>query len=174
MNHVFNLLRENVMERTGDCICNEEERYVRFGIEGKRFSTEATIAIAHGLIAMFIVFPFRIPKKRLRAIAEYLMRINGEIMIGSFHVNFKEEKVSFYIAVPIEEENITKKQIADIIQTMLDQSMRPVNWMSDSFMCVAFKNMSPSMAVQMMNQIETKPMAMIESKLTDIESIHQN
>ena len=174
MNHVFNLLRENIIDRTMDCISNEEERYVRFGIEGKRFSTEATIAIAHDLIAMFVVFPFKIPKKRLRAIAEYLMRINGEITIGSFHVNFKEEKVSFYIAVPIEEENITQKQMADVVQMMLDQSMMPVNRMSESFISVAFKNMSPSMAVQMMNKVETKPLAMIELKLIDIESIHQN
>ena len=174
MNHVFNLLRENIIDRTMDCISNEEERYVRFGIEGKRFSTEATIAISHDLIAMFAVFPFKIPKKRLSAIAEFLMRINGGIPIGSFHLNFREEKVSFYIAVPIEEETIAKEQMADTVHMMMHQSIWPINRMSESFMNVAFKNMSPSMAVQLINRIETKPMKTADSKLTDIASIHQN
>ena len=174
MNNAYKLLCEYMCCRAVDFVSVEEEKIVRFTAEGSRFISEVVIAISGGLMALCAVIPLKVPQNRLKAIAEYLMRVNAEIPIGSFLVLFKDKKVNFCIAVPIDEESITKDQMAFAVQMMMGHTMAAINRMSTSFVKAAFTNTRPSTAVEMMNQKNVKCISLGESQLTDIESIHQN
>jgi hypothetical protein len=61
------------------------------------------------------IYPKQVPKKMRRTIAELLMRINYNIFIGSFEMDFEDGEVNFKTSLIYEDCDITEKVIEHLL-----------------------------------------------------------
>lgn len=101
---------------TVERIYNKEE--LNFEVDKKnnviRFSMDSDIAsqlrfifrIVNELTVMFkTLLPFNIPEKYRQQVSEYITRVNYEMLMGNFEMDFSDGEFSYKISLAFEEEH---------------------------------------------------------------------
>lgn len=95
------------------------------------------------------VLPLRVPKVRRRAVAEFITRLNHNLIEGSFDLNFDDGELRYRDCILIDD----GKPTADQLDKIAGNSYRTFSQHLPVILSVAFGRMSPEKAMKVGEQI---------------------
>ena len=96
-------------------------------------------------LLIYSYYPIRIPESRRPAVAELLSRINIEIWLGCFAMDWKDGEVSIRTSMPVADGEFTDQQLERLFYANLGLADRHLSGVC----AVAFGNVPPALAIEL-------------------------
>jgi hypothetical protein len=79
------------------------------------FRTYLEIKESQDRLIVYIDTPVKIAKNQRAAVAEFLMRVNYNLVIGNFEIDFRDGEVRFRAAVDVEGSALSKEMVKTLV-----------------------------------------------------------
>ena len=79
------------------------------------FRTHLEIKEAQKRIFVYVICPIKVPEMKLSAVAEFLMRCNYSMALGSFDVDFRDGEVRFRNGIDVEGGVLSKEMVRQLV-----------------------------------------------------------
>jgi DNA segregation ATPase FtsK/SpoIIIE, S-DNA-T family len=96
---------------------DKEKSLISLGVDGKngKWLAIALIDEEEEYLTLYSVCPVTVPKSKITATIELLTRINYELVIGNFELDFSEGKIIFQTSIIVEGDRLTSELLHHVV-----------------------------------------------------------